>query len=300
MMRPVDAFIYRAQDPAPPICLISRNFTRKKPLPPPKLKTDLIVPKATRFPKSLLNQLKTEARSNSPPMLSSQIHQKTSYKLTYPKERQKLPETLTELDNFTVQNGKVKRVVTTKFEVEALEPEEEATSPYKARTNAKPDLSSIVALNKNNQELERKLKELKTSIDAFGGGTIPRPEAATTSRTLHSTVSRSRAPTTRSHTVVDLLSHNKELLYNVSSATTIPTKDPAWQRTIRQSAMRLRGETWVSEDPVVLRRTITGGSFRRLYLSPGEERQDLVVAKYPFCRTCVTHSSPVQVHLERS
>lgn len=300
MMRPVDAFIYRAKDPAPAICLISRNFTRKMQQPTPRIKAEMIVPKATRFPRSLLGQLKSEIRSTSPPMISPAIHQKSITKLTYPREKQRLPDSLAELDKFTVQNGKVKRLPTSKFEVETLEAEEETTGPYRGRLNSKPDLSSIAVLNKDNQELERKLKELTTSIQGFNGSAAAlRSTQMQASRTQRDVPPQSRAPTTRSHTVVNLLTHNKQLLYNVASDREIPTKDPAWQRSIRQSAMRLRSEAWISEDPIAMRKTVTGGSFRRLYLSPGEERQDLVVAKYPFCRTCVTHSSPIQVHLGR-
>lgn len=299
MMRPVDAFIYRAQDPAPAICLISRNFTRKKQPPTQRTKVEMIVPRATRFPKSLLAQLKTEVRSTSPPQISPAIRQKTSTKLSYPHERQKLPEPLAELDKFTVQDGKVKRLPSSKFEVEALEAEEDSPSPYRGRLNSKPDLSSIVTLNRDNQELERRLKTLTTSIRTFNGSTGLQSAHLQAALTRRDSLPQSHAPTTRSQTVVNLLTHNKQLLYNVASHTEIPAKDPAWQRTIRQSAMKFRSDAWVSEDPIIMRRTVTGGSFRRLYLSPGEERQDLVVAKYPFCRTCVTHSSPVQVYLGR-
>jgi len=299
MMRPVDAFIYRAQDPAPAICLISRNFTRQKQPPTQRTKAEMIVPKATRFPRSFLAQLKSEVRSPSPSLISPAIRQKTNAKLSYPRERQKLPEPLAELDKFTVQDGKVKRLHSSKFEVEAIEAEEDSPSPYRGRLNSKPDLSSIVTLNKDNQELERRLRALTSSIRTFNGGTDLQSVRLQPSLTRRDSPPQSRAPTTRSQTVVNLLAHNKQLLYNVPSHTDIPAKDPTWQRTIRQSAMKLHSEDWVSEDPIVMRRTVTGGSFRRLYLSPGEERLDLVVAKYPYCGTCVTHSSPVQVYLGR-
>lgn len=286
MLRPVQSFVTRVPDAAAPICLLSLP---DPPAPPPLPARYQLKHQRIRFPKSLLKTLKSELRPSHPVHVPTKLVEKQGF-LRYPKGKTRRQESFLELDK--------DRIDKKSQDANETDIEEKSFDSYRGKIGNKADLKPLKQLQRENQQLSKTLKSLTQSLSQIRSVSV-RP-VSRAKPTAAKPPTRAKEQAVHSHPA-NLLTYNREVLYNLKSDSVVPLQDVNWQRELRRSPSNVRGqEVWTHSDPVLHMRTVSSEHFKRLFISREEKtegNQSLVLTKYPYCRTCVTHSSPIRIRL---
>ena len=289
LLRPVQSFATRVPDAAAPICLLSLP---DPPASPPLPARYRLRQQPVRFPKSLLKTIKSELRPSNPVSHPTAFAEKQGF-LRYPKEKARRAESLLDLDRDRVGS---------KLQYDSeIEGKEESFDSYRGKIGTKADLAPLQQMQRENHQLSKTLKSLTSSLGKIRSASV-RPVSRAKPVPPHPP-SKAREPASISYShPASFLTYNREVLYNLQSTSHIPLKDVNWQRRLRKSPGTVKSyQPWTHIDPVLRMRTVSSEHFKRLFVSTeegSEGNQSLVLTKYPYCRTCVTRSSPIRVRLD--